>query len=105
MKGCRTDANHADAARALRIFGFPFVDLSAVGHGCEDFLVGILCGRTTRYGLWVVLEMKVDQNKGPKERLRFTPAQLEWQRKTGGFPRIVATSAEDAIRQLREMQA
>jgi hypothetical protein len=101
MTAVRTDDNHASAKSALKICGFPFIDLSAVGHGCEDFLVGVISGRgTTRCGRWVMLEMKNLLGRG----LRFTPAQLDWQARTLGFPRIIATSAEHAIKQLRELQ-
>ena len=36
----RTDANHAAVVRALRQVGASVLDLSRVGQGCPDLLVG-----------------------------------------------------------------
>jgi hypothetical protein len=53
---------------------------------------------------WVLLEMKVIERKSTGYT-RHTPAQVKWYAQTKGFPRIIATSAEDAIKQIREMKA
>lgn len=38
--GRRTDGNHAEIVRALRAAGITVVDLSAIGEGCPDLLIG-----------------------------------------------------------------
>ena len=39
-RASRTDANQAEIVKVLREFGCTVVDLSAVGSGCPDIVVG-----------------------------------------------------------------
>lgn len=60
----KTDSNQSDIVSALRQTGHGVVDLSSVGNGCPDLLVG-------RGGTWVMVEVK---SKGGK----LTPEQVIW---------------------------
>ena len=61
----KTDANQADIVRMLRDFGASVQDLSQVGHGCPDLLVGYR-NRTFAF------EVKSAAGK-------MTPDELKWQ--------------------------
>ncbi len=102
----RDDQNQRAIREAIEALGFPVLDLSGVGGGCEDLLVGVPTRHTVAvegYGplretrrVWVPVECKVPP-------VRYTKAQLKWRERTPGFPRITATSAQDAVDQLRRM--
>jgi len=115
MRARRTDGNHKTVLEALRRLGYPHRSLHTVGGGVEDILVGVhrveerwtaagaAAGpyRVDVYG-WVLLELKVPRNRRqapvPSD---FTERQLDWYAQTKLYPRVVATGAADAIRQLR----
>ena len=81
MRAKRTDANQASILATLRQVGATVVDLSAVGKGCPDLLVG-------HRGVTYLLEVKA--RKG-----RTTPDQdvfYAWWR--GGPVHIVRTADE-----------
>lgn len=106
----KADSNHKPIADAIRLLGCPVMDLHAAGNGVEDLLVGVkrwvppLMGEVECF--WVVVECKVPKNKrGEATPCQFKPAQKEWYAKTQGFPRIIATSAQDAINQIRALTA
>lgn len=113
MRARRTDGNHKAVLEALRRLGYPCKSLHTQGGGVEDILVGMsrvelrwIAGGPFKVmvRLWVLLEMKVAKNQqGTTQPSQFTRAQKEWYAKTLGFPRVVAVSAEDAIRQLRAL--
>lgn len=86
-RASRTDANHADVMRALRAVGCSVQDLSAVGQGCPDLLIGV----STRN---IAMEVK-DGAKGPSRR-KLTPAQVDWH---GGWrgQACVVSSADEAL--------
>lgn len=93
---------------AIRALGYPCMSLHAHGKGLEDILVGIRCSdqgcKTAGHKRWVLVEVKVARNKRAEAtECQFTPAQLEWYKLTEGFPRVVATSAQDCVDQLRRM--
>jgi hypothetical protein len=83
--------------------------LHTQGGGVQDFLVGI----PLKHDLfpyykpdkrWILVECKVARNKrGEVTESQFTPAQREWYQQTEGFPRLVVTSAQDAVDQIRRM--
>ena len=112
MRARRTDGNHAPTLAALRALGYQCKSLHTQGGGCEDILVGTWISRPLLPGVgpsgvgmllrptWVLLEMKVIERKSTGYT-RHTPAQVKWYERTQGFPRIIATSAEDAVAQLR----
>ena len=81
------DSNHADVVAALRRVGASVVDLSRVGHGCFDLLVGYR-GRN------FCLEIKANDTAARREN--WTPEQqalfLLWR---GNYD--VVTSPEQAI--------
>jgi len=85
MRGRRTDANQSAIVSALRAVGASVVDLSAVGKGCPDLLVGFR-GRT------YLLEVK---NKAGRNRL--TADQdvfLAWWH---GVPPVIVYNENDAL--------
>lgn len=103
----RKDANHKAISEAISLLGFPVMDLSAAGNGVEDLLVGL---RKKTYQddevicFWIVVECKVSLNKsGTVRASQFKPAQKLWRERTALWPRITATSAQDAVDQIREM--
>lgn len=102
----KADSNHKAIADAIRVLGYPVMDLSAAGNGVEDLLVGAVSN--TRHKVmthfWVVLECKVPLGKdGTVQPSQYKPAQKAWREKTQGWPRITAVSAQDAVDQIREM--
>lgn len=108
----KKDSNHKAIADAIRMLGFPVMDLSAAGNGVEDLLVGVVFsampmegwGHTHRVRGWLLVECKVPRYKlTASTAVRYTKAQKEWREKTEGWPRITVTSAQDAVDQIREM--
>ncbi len=102
----RADSNHKAIREAIELLGFPVMDLHAAGNGVEDLLVGLWrsepCPPPELRSLrlwWLLVECKVPVG----ERVRFTPAQIEWRRKTEAWPRITVTSAQDAVEQIRRL--
>jgi len=95
----KDDRNQPAIRQAIELLGFPVVDLSGVGGGCEDLLVGV---RKSVYEddevicFWLLVECKVPP-------VRYTAAQRKWREKTCLWPRITATSGQDAVDQLRAM--
>lgn len=68
-RASRTDANQAEIVKALREFGCTVLDLSSVGGGCPDILVGY-------QGRNLLLEVK-DGNKPPSAS-RLNAKQRRW---------------------------
>lgn len=81
----KRDANHAPIVRALEAAGRSVVDLSAVGGGCPDLIVG--WSKKTTF-----LEVK-----NPEGRDTVEPSQVEFARKWKGCPIVVVRSAEEAL--------
>ncbi len=65
----RTDANHQEIVNALRRIGASVVDLSGVGDGCPDLLVGF---RGKNY----LMEVKDGAKKPSERRLRKTQVEF-----------------------------
>lgn len=86
-RAARTDENHAEIAKALRAVGAHVTDLSRVGQGCPDLLVGFR-------GLWRVLEIK-DGGKSASRRA-LTEAQIQWHQYAQA-PVHVVLDVEDAL--------
>lgn len=105
MRARRTDAKHKAVLDAIRALGYPCMSLHAHGKGLEDILVG-MPGESTplvsRQPSWLLVEVKTVLTESTG-RVKFTPAQREWYAQTEGFPRLVVTSAQDAVDQLRRM--
>jgi len=105
----KADANQKAIADAIRLLGYPVMDLHTAGAGMEDLLVGLHATtplevpyHTERW--WIVCELKVPRNKrGEATPSQYTKAQKEWRTKTAGWPRITVTSAQDAVDQIREL--
>ncbi len=108
----KADSNHGAIADAIRLLGYPVMDLHAAGNGVEDLLVGLhktprnaggfQCGIPVLW--WVVLEAKVARYQlTASTAVRYTKAQIEWREKTAGWPRITATSAQNAVDQIRAL--
>ena len=65
MRAKRVDCNQKDIVHALKTFGATVVDLSGVGKGCPDLLIGF---KGTTY----LIEIKKDN------KAKFTPQQLQF---------------------------
>jgi hypothetical protein len=91
-------------AAAIRALGYPVKSLHTQGGGVEDLLVAVttdLMGSEQK--LWLMVEVKVPNKSGTVKPSKFTPAQREWHAATEGFPRLIVTSAQDAVNQIRRM--
>ena len=88
-RAARTDANQAAIVQALRQAGCTVIDLSAVGGGVPDLLVGV-AGQT------VLIECK-DGSKPPSAR-RLTPDQQAWHAAWRGGPLAVVCDVDSALR-------
>ena len=74
----RRDANHAEIVTAFQQCGYSVLDLSQVGGGCPDLLVG-------RRGRDYLIEVK-------SSRGRVSNEQSSWTREWLGYtPRVVRT--------------
>ena len=103
----KQDSNQKPIADAIRLLGYPVMDLSHAGGGVEDLLVGLTVpveGFTHRVKGWLLVEVKVEHPERSKtEPIRFTKAQKEWRAKTAGWPRLTVVSAQDAVDQIRAL--
>ena len=99
----KADSNQRAIADAIRLLGYPVMDLSRAGNGVEDLLVG-LTRRLANLHLqhfWLMVECKVPVSKSGT--VRYKEAQLVWRARSKGWPRITVTSAQDAVDQIREL--
>ncbi|OGR95463.1 MAG: hypothetical protein A2V88_15220 [Elusimicrobia bacterium RBG_16_66_12] len=102
----RADSNHRAIADAIRLLGYPGMDLSHAGNGVEDLLVGarVPSAKPWPSGYWLLVECKVARYKlTASTAVRYTKAQIEWRKQTQGWPRIIATSAQNAVDQIRTL--
>ncbi len=100
----KADSNHKAIREAIELLGFPVMDLHSAGNGVEDLLVGVrkYDPNFARYDhSWLMVEAKVPVSA--KGVVRYKPAQLEWRKRSEGWPRITVTSAQDAVEQIRRM--
>jgi hypothetical protein len=89
------DSNHKTIVAAIRDqLAASVQDLSSIGQGCPDILVGWR-------GYNFLVEIK-DGDKFPAHR-RLTVAEHDWHEKWAGQV-IVAISAEDAINQIVHLE-
>lgn len=106
MRARRTDANHKAVTDAIKRLGCPVKSLHTQGGGVQDLLVGVTANLIGgKQKLWLLVEVKRSRNKTNDDiwDSQYTPAQLEWYAQTEGFPRLVVTSAQDAVDKLRRM--
>lgn len=61
-RAARRDTNHAQIARALEDVGYSVLDLSRVGEGCPDILVGGIDRKTGQPMSWL-MEIKTATGK------------------------------------------
>ena len=92
-RAAKVDANHASVVAALRAIGCMVQDLSGVGDGCPDLLVGIR--GTPRGKILVLMEIK-DGDKAPSKQ-RLTKDQLQFYAQWDGFPVDTVRSVEQAV--------
>jgi hypothetical protein len=103
----RADSNQKAIADAIRLLGYPVMDLHAAGNGVEDLLVGLrkYDPNFARYDhSWLLVECKVPRYElTASTAVRYTQAQIEWRKQTEGWPRITVTSGQDAVNQIRAL--
>lgn len=85
MRAKRTDANQSAIMATLRQVGATVVDLSAVGKGCPDLLVG-------HRGVTYLLEVKNVKGKN-----RTTPDQDVFYAWWRGAPVSIVRTADEAL--------
>lgn len=84
----RTDANHSAITLELQRMGWSVVNLSRVGQGCPDILIGA--------GFYTMLaEIKVEKGK-------LNERQQDFGRKWMGSPILILRSPEQAVLAVRE---
>lgn len=90
-RAARVDSNQAEIVRVLRACGAEVWDLSALGDGIPDLLVGFR-------GRWIPLECK-DGSKPPSKR-RLTPAEagVHAIARAKGLPIVVVNSTSEALK-------
>lgn len=89
-RAAKVDRNHGEVVNALRKVGCSVQDLSAIGKGCPDLLIGIPAVRELAF-----MEIK-DGSKPPCER-RLTDAQVKWHARWEGYPVHIVESVSDAL--------
>lgn len=87
-RAARVDSNHAEVKAAFLKLGCSVLDLSAVGQGCPDLLIGY-------GGLSICVEVK-DGSKVPSAR-KLTDAQRDWHLDWTGGVRIVENMEDAAL--------
>lgn len=87
-RAARVDSNHSQIVQALRQVGASVQDLSGVGQGCPDLLVGF---RRRSYPL------EIKDGAKAKSARRLTPDEEVWHRTWAGDVYVVE-SVEDALR-------
>lgn len=89
-RAARVDDNQAEIVNALRGDDCSVEDLSGVGHGCPDLLVGLVNAKGERINL--AIECK-NGDKVPSAR-RLTPDQCQWHIAWRGQVAVVNSAAE-----------
>ena len=92
-RAARVDANHAEIVKGLRQSGCTVLDLSRVGMGCPDILVG-------RAGHNFLFEIK-DGNKPPSSRKLTIPEQAFFAMWRGNVQEV--KSLNEAIESINEI--
>ena len=95
----RVDDNHAEVKLALMSAGANVDDISAIGGGVPDLLVGFV-----RNGQKCFAFFEVKDGKKFKSQQKLTPAQERWHEKYRGWPVCTVDSAEAALRHLKVLQ-
>ena len=97
----KADSNQKAIADAIRLLGYPVMDLSHAGNGMEDLLIGLPVYESAlprdpwgRYRIWLPVECKVPP-------VRYKPAQSAWRKATPEMARLTVTSAQDAVDRIR----
>lgn len=88
----RTDGNHAAIVRAFRQIGASVQDLSSVGKGCPDLLVGYRN---------VSVPVEIKNGEKCESARQLTAAQRDWHAAWAGSVLIV-DSVEDAVTKVIE---
>ena len=84
MRAKRVDVNQKDIVNALKMFGATVVDLSSVGKGCPDLLMGF---NNKTY----LIEVKRDS------KAKFTPQQLQFNELWRGGLVVRVETVQDAL--------
>ncbi len=91
MRAKRVDVNQKEIVQALRQLGATVTDLSMVGQGCPDLLVGF---RLKTY----LIEIKRDS------KAKLTPAQVKWHDDWRGGSVSRIESIDNAIALLQSVE-
>lgn len=107
MRARRTDKAHKGVLEAIKSMGLKAKSMHAAGAGFEDIIVAIphKLGDVEFHpfgGWWLLVEVKTIERESTGY-YRHTSAQQHWYEMTTGFPRIVVTSAENAVERIKEL--
>ena len=91
MRAKRVDVNQKEIVHALRTFGATVQDLSMVGQGCPDLLVGFR-------NCTILIEVKRDG------KAKYTSHQIEWNENWKGGLVARIESIDDAIALLQSVE-
>ena len=89
MRAKRVDVNQREIVHALRTLGATVQDLSGVGNGCPDLLIGYR-------GVTMLIEVKRDA------KAKLTTHQVEWHNNWRGGLVARIESIDEAITLLKE---
>ena len=89
MRAKRVDVNQREIVHALRTFGATVQDLSGVGAGCPDLLIGYK-------GHTILIEVKRDA------KAKLTPFQIAWHEIWRGGLVVRIETIDEAIELLKE---
>ena len=90
MRAKRVDVNQKEIVHALRTFGATVQDLSMVGAGCPDLLIGYR-------GNTILIEVKRDS------KAKLTSHQVDWHDNWRGGLVVRIESIDDAIALLKSI--
>lgn len=107
MRARRTDGAHKDVLKAIKDLGLQAKSMHAAGSGFEDIIVAIPYRMDDKVhhpfvGWWLLVEVKTIERESTGY-YRHTSAQQNWYGMTLGFPRIVVTSAENAVDSIKRL--
>lgn len=99
MRGRRRDANHPEIQRVFEQELASVVDLSGVGGGCPDLLIGV-------GGIDQLVEVKLPEGRfGGTAHSKLNQRQVPFHRKWCGRPVMVIRTADEARLLVRAMEA
>ncbi len=101
--GARTDSNHTPIVQSLKSLGYSVQDLSQVGGGCPDILVGVLMKHGSVFiPINLVFEIKASEEIAKKVKSKINTfivlpkdsVQIKWHKLWRGQKAVVGSLTE-----------